>query len=128
MTAEDADLAVEHQVDGIIVSNHGGRQLDGAVATIEALPEVIPAVNGAIPVHMDGGIRRGVDVFRALALGANFGWIGRPALWGLSCDGQQGVEAVLGILSEELENFMGLAGCPAVADITKASLRIRANW
>ncbi|SPO03269.1 uncharacterized protein DNG_05951 [Cephalotrichum gorgonifer] len=102
MSAEDAALAVSHGVDGIIVSNHGGRQLDGCVATLEALPEVVAAVKGAIPVHLDGGIRRGGDIFRALALGADYVWVGRPALWGLAHDGQRGVEVVLGILREEL--------------------------
>ncbi|KAH6664658.1 L-lactate dehydrogenase [Halenospora varia] len=118
LTAEDAALAVQCGVDGIIVSNHGGRQLDGCVATIDALPEIVAEVRGRIPVHLDGGIRRGVDVFRALALGADFVWIGRPALWGLAYDGQAGVELMLEILREELKICMGLAGCSTIKQIT----------
>lgn len=117
LTAEDAELALQHKVDGIIVSNHGGRQLDGAVATVDALPEIVAAVQGAIPVHLDGGIRRGSDVFRALALGADFVWVGRPALWGLAYNGQLGVELVLEILREELKICMGLAGCSSVQQV-----------
>ena len=124
-TAEDAALAVRHGVDGIVVSNHGGRQLDGGIPTIEALPEVVAAVRGAIPVHLDGGIRRGGDVFRALALGADFVWIGRPALWGLAYDGQRGVELVLEILREELKGCMALAGCSSIAQIDASFLRLR---
>lgn len=123
MTAEDADLAVKYRVDGIIVSNHGGRQLDGCIATIDALPEIAAAVDGAIPVHLDGGIRRGNDVFRALALGADFVWIGRPALWGLAYDGQKGVELVLEILREELKACMGLTGCASINHINSTCLK-----
>ena len=83
-TAEDALLALHHGCDGLVVSNHGGRQLNGALATLDALPEVVEAVGGKIPVHVDGGIRHGSDVFKALALGADFCWIGRPVLWGLA--------------------------------------------
>lgn len=122
LTAEDALLAVQHRVDGIIVSNHGGRQLDGCIATIDALPEVAAAVMGAIPVHLDGGVRRGSDIFRALALGADFVWIGRPALWGLAYDGQKGVELVLEILREELKACMGLAGCASVKQVIGSSV------
>lgn len=125
VTAEDAALAVEHGADGVIVSNHGGRQLDGCVPTLEALPEVVAAVKGAIPVHLDGGVRRGGDVFRALALGAAFVWIGRPALWGLAYGGQRGVELVLGILWEELEGCMALAGCTSIKQINASFLRHR---
>lgn len=81
-TAEDAELAVQYGCDGVVVSNHGGRQLDGALATLDALPDVVAAVKGKVPVHVDGGIRHGTDVFKALALGADFVWIGRPVLWG----------------------------------------------
>lgn len=87
-TAEDALLALHYQVRGIVVSNHGGRQLNGALATLDALPEVVEAVQGKIPVHVDGGIRHGTDVFKALALGADFVWVGRPALWGLAYNGE----------------------------------------
>ena len=84
LTAEDTELAVEHGCDGILVSNHGGRQLDGVVATIDALPECVKAAKGRIGVHVDGGIRTGTDIFKALALGADCCWVGRPALWGLA--------------------------------------------
>ena len=118
-TAEDAHLAVHHGVDGIVVSNHGGRQLNGALATIDALPEVVDAVNGKIPVHVDGGIRHGTDVFKALALGADFVWIGRPVLWGLAYKGQEGVELCLRLLSDEFKLCMGLAGTVKVTEISK---------
>lgn len=123
VTAEDAALAVRHGADGIVVSNHGGRQLDGCVPTLDALPEVVEAVGGAIPVHLDGGIRRGGDIFRALALGADFVWIGRPALWGLVYGGERGVELVLETLREELKICMGLAGCASVGQIDASYLR-----
>ncbi|KIW21116.1 hypothetical protein PV08_01696 [Exophiala spinifera] len=121
-TAEDAILAVHHGVDGIVVSNHGGRQLNGALATLDALPEVAAAVNGKVPVHVDGGIRHGTDVFKALALGADFCWIGRPVLWGLAYKGQEGVELCLRLLMDEFRLCMGLAGVTAVKDITREYL------
>lgn len=121
-TAEDAILALHHQVDGIVVSNHGGRQLNGALATLDALPEIVDAVGGKIPVHVDGGIRHGTDVFKALALGADFVWIGRPVLWGLAYKGQTGVELCLKLLSDEIKLCMALAGTVKVADITKEYL------
>ena len=118
-TAEDALLAVHHGVSGVVVSNHGGRQLNGALATIDALPEVVEAVQGRIPVHVDGGIRHGTDVFKALALGADFVWVGRPALWGLAYKGQAGVELMLKLLTDEIRLCMSLAGTCKVEDITK---------
>ena len=121
-TAEDALLAIHHQVDGIVVSNHGGRQLNGALATIDALPEIVEVAKGKIPVHVDGGIRHGTDVFKALALGADFVWIGRPVLWGLAYKGQEGVELCLRLLSDEFRLCMGLAGTVKVEDITKEYL------
>ena len=117
-TGEDAILAVYHGVDGIIVSNHGGRQLNGALATLDALPDIVKAVQGKIPVHVDGGIRHGTDVFKALALGANFVWVGRPVLWGLAYKGQEGAELCLRLLSDEFRLCMGLAGTVRVDDIT----------
>ncbi|CAK7219485.1 hypothetical protein SBRCBS47491_003862 [Sporothrix bragantina] len=123
-TAEDAALAVAHGADGIVVSNHGGRQLDLCVPTLDALPEIVAAVKGKVPVHLDGGVRRGEDVFRALALGADFVWVGRPALWGLAYDGQRGVELMLTILREELKLCMGLTGCASIKDISPACLRL----
>ncbi len=124
VTAEDAALAVEHGAQGIIVSNHGGRQLDGAVATIEALPEVVAAVNGRIEVYLDGGIRRGTDALKALALGARAVLVGRPVLWGLAANGQQGVTRVLDLLGAELELAMALAGAPSLAALTPALVRL----
>ena len=116
-TAEDASLALDHRVDGIVVSNHGGRQLNGALATIDALPEIVEVVNKKIPVHVDGGIRHGTDVFKALALGADFVWLGRPILWGLAYKGQEGVELCLRLLGDEIQLCMGLAGTVRVGDI-----------
>lgn len=116
-TAEDALLAVRYGVDGIVVSNHGGRQLDGALATLDALPEVVEAVRGRIPVHVDGGVRHGTDVFKALALGADFVWIGRPVLWGLAYKGEEGVSLCLRLLGDEVRLCMGLAGTVRVEDI-----------
>jgi (S)-2-hydroxy-acid oxidase len=124
-TSEDALLACHHGVDGIVVSNHGGRQLNGALATIDALPEVAEAVRSQskkIPVHVDGGIRHGTDVFKALALGADFVWIGRPVLWGLAYKGQEGVELCLKLLGDEIQLCMGLAGVTKVEDIRKEYL------
>ena len=118
LTAEDARLAVEHGVDGIVVSNHGGRQLDGVPAGITALPEVVEAVAGRVPVLVDGGVRRGTDVLRALALGAVAVLVGRPLAWGLAVDGEAGVREVLRILRDEFENAMALAGCRTIAEIT----------
>jgi isopentenyl diphosphate isomerase/L-lactate dehydrogenase-like FMN-dependent dehydrogenase len=120
LTAEDAHLAIEHGVDGIIVSNHGGRQLDSAIPSIEALPEVIEAVGGRCEVYIDGGIRRGTDILKALALGARAVLIGRPVLWGLAVDGLDGVVHVLELLRHELELSMALAGRPTIANIDRS--------
>lgn len=114
---QDAKLAVEYGVDGIIVSNHGGRQLDGSIASIDALPGIIKSVNQQIPVIIDGGIRRGSDILKALALGAQCAGIGRPIIWGLSHSGQQGVEDIFNIFQSELELAMALAGCSNVSSI-----------
>ena len=119
-TREDARLAVDHGLDGILVSNHGGRSTETLRATIQALPEVVAAVDNRIPVFVDGGFRRGTDVFKALALGAKGVGIGRPMLWGLGAFGQPGVERVLEILQGELKMAMGNCGTRAVADITSA--------
>ena len=115
VTPEDAALAVEHGVDAVIVSNHGGRQLDSAEPTLLALPRVADAVAGRIPVLMDGGIRRGTDVVKALALGARAVLVGRPVLWGLAVDGQAGVERVLEMLRGELRRTLALLGRPSLA-------------
>lgn len=114
---DEASQAVKHGVDAIIVSNHGGRQLNGAIASARALPAVIQAVNGAIPVLLDGGIRRGSDIFKAVALGASAVLIGRPHLWGLSVAGKDGVQWVLEMLHGELDRTMGLAGASNIEEI-----------
>jgi len=119
-TREDARLCVEHGIDGMLVSNHGGRSTETSRATIEALPEVVAEVGGRIPVFVDGGFRRGTDVFKALALGARAVGIGRPFLWGLGAFGQVGVDRVLEILQGELKLVMGNCGTQTVADITHA--------
>jgi 4-hydroxymandelate oxidase len=117
LTAEDALLAVEHGAAAVGVSNHGGRQLDGAVASIEALPAVVAAVGAQCQVLLDSGIRSGTDVLRALALGAVGVLVGRPLLWGLAVDGADGARRVLSLLSDELRDALTLAGC---ADPTQA--------
>ena len=123
LRAEDARLAVEHGADAIAVSNHGGRQLDREPASLDALPEVVEAVDGRVPVLMDGGIRDGVDVLIAMALGAGAVLVGRPTAWGLAVDGQAGVEAVLGFLRDGFVNAMANAGCRTVADIRRDLVR-----
>ncbi len=116
---DDALRAVEAGVDGIIVSNHGGRQLDTAIATIDALPNIAKAVDGAVPLLMDGGIRRGTDMIKALALGASAVLIGRPVLWGLAVNGTDGAAHVLEILRTEFDNAMAQCGCRTVDEITE---------
>ena len=123
VTAEDATLAVEHGAAGVIVSNHGGRQLDGAIATIDALPEVADAVDGRIEVLLDGGIRRGADVVKALALGARAVLAGRAPLWGLAAGGEQGARDVLALLREEIELAMVLTGAPSPDKLTRNHVR-----
>ncbi len=120
---DDAEAAIEHGADGIVVSNHGGRQLDRAPASLDALPGVVAVVNGRIPVLMDGGVRDGVDVLVAMALGATAVLVARPTAWGLAVDGQAGVEAVLGFLRDGFVNAMANAGCRTVADIDAGLLR-----
>ena len=119
-TREDAKLCLEHGIDGILVSNHGGRATETLRATLEALPEVVAEVGNRIPVFVDGGFRRGTDVFKALALGAKAVGIGRPFLWGLGAFGQAGVDRVIEILQGELRLAMGNCGTERVADITRA--------
>ena len=120
LTAEDAGLAVNAGADAIIVSNHGGRQLDWSPAGLTALPEVVDAVAGRVPVLMDGGVRRGTDVLKALALGAAAVLVGRPLVWGLAVNGEAGVTDVFRILRAEFENAMTLTGCRTVGEITPA--------
>ncbi len=119
-TGEDARLSVEHGLDGIMVSNHGGRATETLRPTIEALPEVVAAVSNRIPVFVDGGFRRGTDVFKGLALGAKAVGVGRPFLWGLGAFGQAGVDRVIEILQGELKLVMGNCGTQTVAEITRA--------
>ncbi len=119
VTSEDAQLAIEHGADGVIVSNHGGRGEDSKRGSIECLPEVVTAVAGKIPVLIDGGFRRGTDIFKALALGARAVCIGRPYLWGLAAFGQPGVESVLTLLRRELQIDMRQAGTASIAQITR---------
>ncbi|HEV3060469.1 MAG TPA: alpha-hydroxy acid oxidase [Vicinamibacterales bacterium] len=121
---DDAKLCVEHGVDAILVSNHGGRSTETGRATIEALPDVVAEVGGRIPVFVDGGVRRGTDVFKALALGAKGVGIGRPFLWGLGAFGQAGVDRVLEILQGELKLVMGNCGTQTIADITSAYVSV----
>jgi isopentenyl diphosphate isomerase/L-lactate dehydrogenase-like FMN-dependent dehydrogenase len=123
VTAEDADLACQYGASGVVVSNHGGRQLDGAIASLEALPEVVDAVSDRAEVFLDGGVRRGTDVAMALALGARAVLVGRPALYGLAFGGSKGVEQVLEILREETENALALLGCRSPADVTAAHVK-----
>jgi isopentenyl diphosphate isomerase/L-lactate dehydrogenase-like FMN-dependent dehydrogenase len=117
ITGEDAALAVEHGAAGVVVSNHGGRQLDNAPPTIDALPEVVEAVGGRIPVLLDGGVRRGTDVAVALAIGAEAVLVGRPALWGLAVGGEGGARRALEILAEELRLALALLGAPSPSDL-----------
>ena len=122
---KDAELAVQYGMDGIIVSNHGGRQVDGAIAAIDALPKVVEAVRKAgsdMPILMDSGIRTGADVFKALALGAKAVCVGRPYAYGLALAGQQGVEEVLSNIIAEFEFTMALAGCKDLSEIDGACL------
>jgi isopentenyl diphosphate isomerase/L-lactate dehydrogenase-like FMN-dependent dehydrogenase len=123
--ADDAELAVEHGAAGVVVSNHGGRQLDNAPATIDALPEVVDAVGGRIPVLVDGGIRRGTDIAVAMALGADAVLAGRPCLWGLAWRGQEGAERALGILRDELRLALALLGCASPAALDRSHVRRR---
>jgi isopentenyl diphosphate isomerase/L-lactate dehydrogenase-like FMN-dependent dehydrogenase len=120
LTEEDARLACEHGAAALVVSNHGGRQLDGAPATIDALPEVVDAVEGRIEVLVDGGIRRGTDVAKALALGARAVLAGRAVTWGLAVGGEQGARRVLELLRDEIELALSLLGCSSPDDVTAA--------
>ena len=117
MTAEDGRQCVEHGVRGVIVSNHGARQLDTTFASVEVLPEVVEAVNGKVEVYLDGGVRRGTDVLKALALGARAVLVGRPLFWGLAVDGEAGLRSVLQMLRDELEMAMGMCGRPTIQSI-----------
>ncbi|KAJ2991967.1 hypothetical protein NUW58_g2325 [Xylaria curta] len=143
-TVQDAELAIEHGMDGIIISNHGGRQLDSVPASLDVLREIVPVAKGRIPIAIDGGIRRGTDIFKALALGADFCFAGRPAIWGLAVgrsiqskiyitltrfttikyNGQKGVELAINLLYDEFKTTMALAGCRSVTEIGKEYLSL----
>ena len=116
---DDAELAVEHGAAGVIVSNHGGRQLDTAQSTARALPEVAAALDGRAALLVDGGIRRGTDVVKALALGASAVLLGRPVLWGLAVDGERGVSRVLELLRAEFDLALALSGCRTPAELSR---------
>jgi len=122
MTSEDVELCVEVGADGVIVSNHGGRHLDNTLATVEVLGEAVAAANGKLEVYLDGGIRRGADVVKAIALGARAVFIGRPLFWGLAVDGEQGVIRVLNLLREEMEITMAKCGRPTIASIDGSTI------
>ncbi|MCC6175346.1 MAG: alpha-hydroxy-acid oxidizing protein [Chloroflexi bacterium] len=128
MTGEDARRAVEHGVDAIIVSNHGGRQLDGLPASIEVLPEVADAVGDRAEVILDGGIRRGTDVVKAIALGARACTIGRPLLYGLAAGGAAGVDRAIEILYNEIDRALGLIGRPRLADVDRSAVRLAGSY
>jgi 4-hydroxymandelate oxidase len=123
VTAEDAKLAVEHGATAVVVSNHGGRQLDGVPATLDSLPEVTEAVDGRVEVYLDGGIRRGTDVAKALALGARAVLAGRAPIYGLAAAGEDGVRQVLELLREELAMTLALLGCSAPDQLTNAHVQ-----
>jgi 4-hydroxymandelate oxidase len=126
LTPEDAVQAVDKGASGLIVSNHGGRYLDGAPSTIEMLPEIVEAVRGKVPILIDGGFRRGTDILKALALGAKAVLVGRPPLWGLGAFGEEGVRRVMEILQRELAWAMALAGRPNITSVDRTLVRIGA--
>ena len=128
LTPEDAVLAVTHGAAAVYVSNHGGRQLDGSIATLNALPEIHTAVGQKVPIYVDGGVRSGVDVFKALALGADAVFLGRPILWGLGSSGQEGVEGVIMRMKEELMEAMKYTGCKSLKDIDGTKLTLNCNY
>ena len=123
VTAEDAESAVRHGADALIVSNHGGRAEASGWGSLDSLPQVLAAVDGEIPVMIDSGFRRGTDIFKALALGASAVCVGRPYLWGLSAFGQQGVETALALLQRELVMTMKAMGTPSLGAIAASHVR-----
>jgi 4-hydroxymandelate oxidase len=122
---DDARLAAEHGIDALVVSNHGGRQLDTMPAAIELLPAVVDAVDGRMPLLLDGGVRRGTDIVKAVALGASAVAIGRPVLWGLAVAGETGVAHALEMLRSELHRALSLCGCGSLQDVTRDLVRVR---
>ena len=122
MTGEDVELCADVGADGVIVSNHGGRHLDNTLATVEVLSEAVAAAQGKLEVFLDGGVRRGADVVKAIALGAKAVFIGRPLFWGLAVGGEQGVVRVLNLLREEIEITMAKCGRPTIASIDGSTI------
>ena len=127
-TAEDAHMAVENGVNGLLVSTHGGRQLDMTMGAIEMVPEIVEASRGQAEVYVDSGVRRGSDVIKALALGAKAVAIGRPLFWGLAVDGADGVHGILELLREELSRALGYCGQTDVNDLESGVVQIPAGW
>jgi isopentenyl diphosphate isomerase/L-lactate dehydrogenase-like FMN-dependent dehydrogenase len=127
MRGDECPRMIDMGVDGIVVSNHGGRQLDGSPSTISVVPEVVQAVDGRAEVYVDGGIRRGTDVLKALALGAQACFIGRPYIWGLAADGETGVSFVMSFFQSEIERGMALLGTPTIADIDRSAIGMEAR-
>ena len=123
---QDAGLAIDHGADAIIVSNHGGRSMDYGPSSLEVLPEIVAAVNGRIPILFDSGVRRGTDIFKALALGANGVMIGRTARWGLAAFGTAGAQRLIEMLQQELVQVSAAAGCAKLSDIGKKA--VKANF
>ncbi|OJJ07553.1 hypothetical protein ASPVEDRAFT_202450 [Aspergillus versicolor CBS 583.65] len=123
-TAADAELAIKYGLDGIIISNHGGRQLDSVPSSLDVLREVVPIAKGKIPIAVDGGIRRGTDIFKALALGADFCLAGRPAIWGLGYNGQSGVNLAINLLYDEFKTCMALSGCKNISEISREHISL----
>ncbi|KAI4861143.1 FMN-dependent dehydrogenase [Hypoxylon rubiginosum] len=121
---EDVVLAIRYGLDGIIISNHGGRQFDGVPATLDTLRECAPVAAGHIPIAIDGGIRRGSDIFKAIALGAQHCFVGRVPIWGLAYDGEKGVDLAINLLLNEFKLVMGLAGCRTVSEINRSHLSV----
>ncbi|KAK7713651.1 hypothetical protein SLS63_012033 [Diaporthe eres] len=117
-TTEDVQMAIDHNLDGVVISNHGGRQLDGIAATLDTLRVCAPLAKGKIQIAVDGGVRKGSDIFKAIALGADHVFVGRIPIWGLAYNGQKGVELAIKMLKEEFAVTMRLAGCASVKDIT----------
>ena len=130
MTAEDTRRAIDAGVDGVVVSNHGGNSLDGAPATIRVLPEVVAAANGQLEVLLDGGVRRGSDVVKAVALGARAVLVGRPYIWGLAADGEQGARRILEVFRKGIDNTLALLGCSTLdeVDTSHISVPLESNW
>ena len=127
MSAEDARIAIEHGVEAIVVSNHGGRQLDSVPSAIEVLPEIVDAVDGRAEVILDGGIRRGADVVKAIALGARACMIGKAYNYGVAAAGQRGVELLVDILRQEIDRTLALIGRPTLADLDRSAVRLRSG-